>query len=151
MCVVGVTLHKSPEKELEEFLASKPAWMQRVLQEDLSSFSSDELSEWNSNQDAVFKLKPECERLLRQIPAKWNQYRNRQKRNCQPLLQMMISKSRPGRPRKAAIAQEAAKLRHAGMNDPQIAAELNKRHGRGTATSESVRKLRNRHSDKFST
>lgn len=146
-----VTLPKSPERELEEFLASKPAWMQRVLQQDFSSFSRDEHLEWINNQDRVLELIPECERLLRQLPAKWQEYRKRQMQNSQPLIQMLVSRGKPGRPSKTALAEEAANLRRAGMNHPQIASELNKRHGadaKNATTAEAVRKLLKRHPDK---
>jgi transposase len=53
-----------------------------------------------------------------------------------------------GRPSKIALAQEAANLQRAGMNNPQIASELNKRHGEGMTTSEAVRKLLKRYPDK---
>jgi hypothetical protein len=138
----------TPQQELEEFLASKPAWMQRVLQEDISLFSPDELSEWNSNQDTVFELRPEYERILRQIPSDWKEYRKRQKQNCKPLLRMLVSKEVSGRPRKTFLAEEAASLKRAGKNNPQIASELNKRHGSGTTTHDAVRKLLKRHPDK---
>lgn len=53
-----------------------------------------------------------------------------------------------GRPGKLALAQEASDLKRAGMNNPQIASELNTRHGKGTTTSEAVRKLLKRYPDK---
>ena len=48
-----------------------------------------------------------------------------------------------GRPRKDALADEAAPLQRAGMSYAKIATRLNLAHGEGTATKESVRKLLN--------
>src|SRR6266849_2210374 len=72
----------------------------------------------------------------------------RQKQNCKPLLQMLVSKGVSGRPRKTSLAEEAASLKRAGKNNRQIASELNKRHGSGTTTHDAVRKLLKRHPDK---
>ncbi len=52
-----------------------------------------------------------------------------------------IKKGKPGRPRKDALAKKAVELQHRGMNSPQIAAELNKRHGEGTTTPAAIPKL----------
>ena len=82
--------------------------MQRVLQQDFSSFSRDEHLEWISNQNRVLELIPECERLLRQLPARWKEYRKRQKQNSQPLNQMLVSKGKPGRPRDSKAEEYAA-------------------------------------------
>jgi hypothetical protein len=111
---------KSPEKELEEFLASKPAWMRRVLQEDFSSFLPDELLEWINNQDKVFELNRECEHILRKIPARWEDYRRRRKQNSRPLVQMLVQKGRSGRPRKDSEAEEYAAL-HLSTSYSEIA------------------------------
>jgi hypothetical protein len=69
---------------------------------------------------------------------------------CDPALATFTWQSARGvgRPSKIALAQEAANLQRAGMNNPQIASELNKRHGEGTTTSEAVRKLLKRYPDK---
>jgi hypothetical protein len=92
-------MSKKAEKELEDFLASKPAWMQRVLQADYSFSSKDEELEWINNQDKVIEQQPEFERILRQIPAQWQAYRKRLKQQSQPMLQMMgmLPKGIPGR------------------------------------------------------
>lgn len=48
-----------------------------------------------------------------------------------------------GRPRKDALADEAAQLKKSGLSYAQISRRLNQEHGDGTATKESVRKLVN--------
>lgn len=90
---------KNAEEQLQEFLSSKPAWMQRVLQSDYSFSSRDEELEWIANQDKVIEQKAEFERLLRQVPAKWQAYRKQLKQQSQPMLQMMgmLPKGLPGR------------------------------------------------------
>lgn len=139
-------MSKSPEKDLAGFLASKPAWMEKALHGDFSSVPLG--LESSNNLDRVSELTPEYERILQQIPAKWKEYRKELKKNYQSLAQPMVPKGKPGRPRKTALAEEAQNLQRAGMKHPQIANELNKRYGKDTATSESVRKLLKRHPDK---
>lgn len=55
----------------------------------------------------------------------------------------MLRTTPKGRPRKDALADEAAKLRRLGISYAQISHRLNQEHGQGTATKESVRKLLN--------
>jgi hypothetical protein len=98
-CHTGGGVTKKAQKELEEFLASKPAWMQRVLQAVFSFSSREEELEWIANQDKVIEQQPEFERILRQIPAQWQAYRKRLKQQSQPMLRMMgmLPKGMPGR------------------------------------------------------
>lgn len=131
----------NPEKELEEFLASTPAWMQRCLLTGFGSLNHDEIREWSNNLDEDFRLTKEYERILQQIPAKWRAYRKRLKAEAQPLIQSLVPKGKAGRPRRTALAQEAVELQQRGMNFPQIAAELNKRHGKDTTTPAAIPKL----------
>jgi hypothetical protein len=84
-----VVVSKSAENELKEFLASKPAWMQRVLQANFSFSSREEELEWIANQDKVIEQKAEFEQILRRIPAAWQAYRKRLKQQSLPMLRMM--------------------------------------------------------------
>lgn len=52
-----------------------------------------------------------------------------------------IKKGKPGRPRNDALADEAARLKRAGLSYAQIAGRLNRLHGKGTTTRENVRGL----------
>jgi len=52
-----------------------------------------------------------------------------------------MPRGKPGRPRKDALAQEALELQQRGMNFPQVAAELKKRHGEEVTTPAAVPKL----------
>jgi len=138
---------KSPEEQLEDFLASKPDWMRRYLQTGIESMTQGDFSEeskWDKNHDDVFKLAVtrDYERILQQIPARWKAYRKRQKRENQWFVnEFLVTKGNAGRPRKDALAQEAVELHQRGMNFPQVAAELNKRHGKETTTPTAVSKL----------
>jgi hypothetical protein len=58
-----------------------------------------------------------------------------------PFRGQLLRKTRKGRPRKDSLADEAAKLRGTGLSYARIAFQLNREHGEGTATKESVRKL----------
>jgi hypothetical protein len=74
-------LLRNPENELEEFLAPLPGWMSRAFEGNYSFSSRDEELEWINNQDKVFGLRPEYERILRLIPTKWNEYCARFQKN----------------------------------------------------------------------
>lgn len=99
-------MSKSPEKELGEFLASKPAWMEKALQGDFSSVPLG--LESSNNLDKVNELTPEYERILQQIPAEWKKYRKKLKQNYQRLAQTMVPKAKPGRPRDSKAEGYAA-------------------------------------------
>lgn len=140
---------KSPERERAEFLAAQPSWFQKVLQLDYDSMSGEEQQAWASSDwwklNSTYKrLQQEYESILRRIPAAWKNHRWKLAR----LSPLLVPKGKLGRQRKTALAEEAANLQRAGKNHPQIAHELNRRHGQGTTTSEAVRKLLKRHPDK---
>jgi hypothetical protein len=91
-------LSKTPEKQLEKFLASKPAWMQRFLQTSFGLLSPDDTQEWGNNLDEAMRAKDEYERILQLMPATWKEYRKRQKAEAQQLIQMLVPKGQAGRP-----------------------------------------------------
>jgi hypothetical protein len=107
--------------------------------------SDDENLEWINNQDRVIELRPEFERILRQLSAKWNKYCKRVQNNLRKTHKteeqlLKVPKGIAGAPRKDALARKAAALHQAGMTLPQVAAELNKKRKK-PITSEAVRKL----------
>ncbi|MGO9201458.1 MAG: hypothetical protein ACLQM8_13125 [Limisphaerales bacterium] len=130
---------------MEKFLASKPAWMQRALQGDFSFSSRDEELEWINNQDRVIEQRPEYERILRQISVKWNKYCATLEKNWAETTRfqkgLVVPKGLPGARRKDALAKEAVLLQQRGMNFAQIAAELNKKHGKDATTPGAISKL----------
>lgn len=96
---------KSPEEEVDEFLASKPSWLRKILQFD-HSFSSDEWLSWNGSDwwpDAGASVQGEYERLLKRCPT---------------------PSVRRGRPRRDALADAAMQLHRAGKSPDEIAVLL---------------------------
>lgn len=131
---------KSPQQELEEFLASKPAWMQRALQHGESSLTRGEWTELINCGDELSRQRTEYERILQLIPAKWREYRKMRKREAQQMLHVLLPQGKPGAPRKDDLAREATALHQAGKNYPQAAAVLSEKHQK-PITPEAVRKL----------
>jgi hypothetical protein len=143
---------QSPEQELAEFMAPLPQWLQKILWHDHSSMTGLEWAEWidstnpyTTEQLQEFRttidwqperyphtaeeLRPRFEQILRRCDrAEWKRYCNNAKaaRNASADSFVPMPHGDPGRPRKDALAHEAAELRQRGMNFPQIAAVLNK-------------------------
>jgi hypothetical protein len=87
---------KNPDKELEEFLASKPAWMRRYFQNGIGYLNQDELVEMLQNGE-IITLTSEYEKILQQMPVKWRDYRRRLKRENK-IFDLLIPKGKAGRP-----------------------------------------------------
>ena len=133
---------KTPEEELDEFLAARPSWAQKYLQANYSAMTQEELSalfhvieEQQLSDDAA-----EFQRLCRRAPARWREYCKRYKEN---LLQCFMPSGLPGpgATRKDALAEEATLLRRVGKSYQEIADLLNQRHGPDTTNPDAVRKL----------
>lgn len=132
-----------PENELEEFLASKPAWVRTVLQQGESHLAPENFLEWLDFVDAG--LIEQYEQILRHIANEWKKYRDRTKREYGTIFgSLMVPKGSPGRPKSEAIRIEAQQLKNEGLSYAQIALRLNQKHGRADITRESVRKLLSR-------
>lgn len=143
---------QSPEDELAEFMAPLPQWLQKILWHDYSSMtdreqwswldsinphSDDELQElktttgWQPERytHTADELRPRFEQILRRCNRdEWKKYCDnaRAARNASADSFVPMPRGKPGRPRKNALAQEAAALQRRGMTFPQIAATLNK-------------------------
>jgi len=132
-------MSNDPEGELEQFLVTLPACIRKEFESGAPSLTQDDLYEWCKVDPATHhRLLEEFQRLLRCIPAKWRKYRAREsKANAQ----LMFPANPSGRPRMDTLAQEAVELKRRGMNSPQIAAELNKTHGKDTTTPAAIPKL----------
>jgi hypothetical protein len=118
-------LSETPEKQLEEFLASAPAWKQRCLLTGFCSLNHDEIQEWSNNLDEDSRLTKEYERILQLMPAKWKEYRKRQKAEAQPLIQMLVPKGNAGRKQNVELAERIWALDAEGKTNRQIQATLN--------------------------
>jgi len=132
-----------------DFLAGQPTWLQKALQYDYTLFSAEENREWANNQAEEYQRRQEYEQILKLERAEWNKYcRKAGKFNDRAgtlQSQLTVPKGLPGAPSKDDLAREALVLRRRGMNKVQIAAELNKKHGKNTNTPGSVDKLLKRH------
>jgi hypothetical protein len=139
---------KNPEKELEEFLASLPAYKRKELEQGCSSFTQDERNEWvrdlvADNAESAAALQREYLRLVERIPKKVREYREREIRDwVQNMTALSLLPANPeGRPRKDDLADEAALLKKSGLSYAQIAMRLNREHMEGTTTKENIRGL----------
>jgi hypothetical protein len=131
---------KSPEKELDEFLAARPSWAQKLLEYDFSSLTFEEWSAMASSEDWQanwLQYMAEYEKLAQRVPKRWREYVTRRKQ--QALAE--LPKAKPGAPRQDGLAEHAIALRRASKSYQQIADELNAAYGLGTTNSDAIRKL----------
>ena len=129
---------KSPEEELEQFLAAQPSWLRKILLLDFA-LTRDEgtaLSESDWFQNGA-EVEEEYIRLLQRVPERWRDHCERKKVDALKGLPTVPV----GRPRKDSVAHEAEQLRLSGKSYVQTAKALNLRHGEGTTTPERIRKL----------
>lgn len=147
-------MSNGPEKDLSAFLAGLPSYKRKQFEHGFSSFTSEEWNQWiewmATAPEQSDELWQEYSRLLLRVPAKLREYRKRMMReNGRSLAEAILPGIPAGRPRKNSLAKEAAELKkQRRINCPQIAAELNERHGTDTNTPESVRKLIKRYLDR---
>jgi hypothetical protein len=129
---------KTPEEELEEFLAARPAWARKLLQSDFS-LTEDEYAallheDWQAN---WLDCMAEYEKLARRVPARWREYCERRKQGALASLPA----APPGRPRKDGLAEEGTLLHQSGKSYAEIAILFNNKYGPGTTTPDAIRKL----------
>jgi hypothetical protein len=129
---------KSPEGELEQFLAAQPSWLRKILQLDWSLTSEEHLA-WHKSDwwQSKGEVEEEYLRLLRRVPEKWRDYCERKRLDAL----RDVPTVPPGRPRRDSLAQEAEQLRLSGKSYAQTAKALNLKHGEGTTSPEAIRKL----------
>jgi predicted GTPase len=113
----------APEKQLEEFLASKPEWIRRYFQKGMGSLNQDELVEMLQSGE-IITLTSEFERILQQIPDKWKAYRKRHEWEAKQLLRYLVPKAPPGRKRNNTLAERIRNLHEAGKTSKQIQMHL---------------------------
>jgi hypothetical protein len=128
---------KSPEDELEEFLAGQPSWRRKLLLDDLSLSKEEASAATRSSWIEVTKVHEEYLELLRRCPSKLREYRQRRIDNALSGVPLLPS----GAPRKDGLAKEAAELRRSGLSWAKIALALNHKHGPGTTTAGAIRQL----------
>jgi hypothetical protein len=131
---------KSPEQELEEFLAAKPSWLRKILRLEHDDLTKEEKLAWQQSEwwwkDIQGTVEDEYLRLLKRCPAKWNE-------RCRRLKEQAVEdlpSGLPGRPTKDALAQEATELKQ-HLSYPKVAKRLNEKYGAGTTTAGAIRQL----------
>jgi hypothetical protein len=135
-------MSSDPERDLEQFLAGLPPYQRKAFEEGISSLTEDECIQ--ACRDLFLTdnaLRTNYERLVRPIPAKWKDYRERKARDAAHASLIGMPANPKGRPRRDALADEAAQLYESGLSYAQVAVRLNQKYGEGTATADSVRKL----------
>ena len=119
-------MSKNPEKQLEEFLASKPEWMRRYFQKGMGSLNRDEIVETLQSSE-IITLTSEYKKILQLMPDKWKEYRKRQKLDAQPLIQILVPKATPGRKLNSELAEQIWKLDAEGKTNQEIQQTLKDR------------------------
>lgn len=143
-------MSSDPEGDLEQFLVTLPACIRKEFESGVASLTQDELYERLKVDVATHqRFLEEYRRLLWCIPARWSKYRNRE---SAAWAQLLMPANPGGRPRKDALATEVLQLKKAGLSHAQIAKRINLKHGKESATAESIRgllKSRRRESNKL--
>lgn len=130
---------KTPEEELDEFLAAQPSWLQKLLQYDLQLTADEDSAGLKANlHEDLWNSREEYERLCQRVPARWRDYCKKRRRTLGPVFSPSAV---PGRPRKDALAEEATHLYQAGKNYQQIATLLDKKYGLEPTSPDAIRKL----------
>ena len=112
-----------PEKELQEFLASKPEWVQMALQSGNSQMTPQQRLWWMDESDELIE---QYEQILRRIPRKWKQYRQRTVREFGTILgSILVSKGKPGRKKNVKLAERIWSLDAEGKSNREIQQMLN--------------------------
>jgi hypothetical protein len=113
-----------PEKQLEELLASIPAWMRRLFQNGYGALSESELAECTFD-SGVQPLREKYEAILQGMPARWKEYCRRVDRevvaNFSPSFR---SRGKPGRKPNDELAERIWSLSDAGNTSREIQAAL---------------------------
>jgi hypothetical protein len=119
---------KSPEGELEEFLAAQPSWVRKLLQAD--PLTPDEQAHLTQSgwPETFGQARDKFLQLLQQCPAQLREYRKREARQGVMSALQDIPALPVGAPRKEWLTQEASELQRAGLSHREIADELNKKH-----------------------
>jgi hypothetical protein len=131
---------KSPEKELEEFLAGLPAYMVKVLWYDTSSMSLQEKDDRRRGQRFSIRryqpdtrlfneseLRRQFEGILQRIPAEWEKYHKIIKTERERFADRYAPrpKAKLGRKQNVALAERIWALDAEGKGNREIQAILN--------------------------
>lgn len=115
-----------PEKELQEFLASKPEWVQTYFQEGISKLTLKEKSESIDKHEWLSGLTEQYEQILCRIPGRWKQYRAKIMREYGNTFgRLLLPKAVPGRKENIKLAERIWALDAAGKKNHEIQETLN--------------------------
>ena len=120
-------MSQSHEKDVQEFLAPLPWWMQRVLWHDYSwlddpSVAQPDKPAWVKNQDWAIELRPKFEEILKRDRVSWNEYSRRAKgidKLTAPLFRT-APRGKPGRTPRNELAERIWKLDSDGKSNREI-------------------------------
>jgi hypothetical protein len=120
---------KSPEQELEQFLAQKPPWLRKAVQRlSLTDDEQVEMAGVASWPEEFGQAHDEYLQLLELCPDQLREYRIRAEKDGAASALFGVPRLPAGAPRKDWLAQECWEFQQAGMSQPEIARELNLRH-----------------------
>ena len=102
------------EKDLSAFLAGLPAYQRMELDPDISSYTSEDFDQWlewlKTSPQQVTELRLEHERLLRRVPAKLKDHRERQMQPMQEALKEFASSLPKGQAGRKANVERAKRI-----------------------------------------
>lgn len=113
----------------ERFLASQKPWIRSVLNGEYGE--SREILPGLSEPggiEALNKARDEYEEVLKHCPEHLRKYRKDLRKLGSESSLSTVASLPVGRPRQDSLAQEAEELERAGLSQPKIALELNRRH-----------------------
>lgn len=114
----------SPEQQLQAFLNSLPEWRRKWLKHEAPfdpdwisqksakasreeiAVAKEQLTAWAGNLDQDITIRERYEALLRPIPSRWREYREKMKR----IALSDLPKSKPGRKSKTELAERIWQL-----------------------------------------
>ena len=108
-----------PEKELEEFLASEPEWVQSALKKIPSKTWDETWKRWDER-DRLSELRKQYEQLVCQVPGEWEKYRKRYKEELDFSTNFPPPKAKSGRKKNVEQAERIQTLHEAGKTSSEI-------------------------------
>lgn len=123
------------EKDLEAFLSTVPAYMRKEFEQGFYSLTEDEMNqlasclpdgpERSARLRREAELSEEYERLLKRVPAKLKEYRNRLTRDVLRAYGPLLPKASPGRKKNVELAERIWALDAQGKSNREIQETLN--------------------------
>jgi hypothetical protein len=122
-----VSRNASKEK-IEEFFARQPNFVREILRDDCLSTESMSALTQPGAFEILGEARDEYLQLLRTCPAELREFRKREEKRGGKSALFGLPPVPAGARRKDWLAEECLELQQLGMSQPEIAAELNRRH-----------------------